>query len=127
MPKVSLTPASADIRTQITDQCALFARPDDDVRVDMLVAPGDRIAQGAPVLRSRRHPELVLVAPVAGEVAAADLGPGKRLSHVLFFHDAKAGRHEHDVSATRGNDEPAAIRAALLSAGLWPLLRSRPF
>lgn len=108
-------PASADIRVHITDQCALFARPSDDFRADILVAAGDKVAQGAPVLRSRRHPELTLVAPVAGEVAAADLGPGKRLSHVLFFHDAKAGRHEYDVSAARAENDPVAVRALLLS------------
>ncbi len=120
-------PASADIRVHITDQCALFARPSDDFRADILVAAGDKVAQGAPVLRSRRHPDLTLVAPVAGEVAAADLGPGKRLSHILFFHDAKAGRHEHDVSAARAENDPVAVRALLLSAGMWPLFRSRPF
>ena len=70
MPNTSQTSAAAHIRTQITDQCALFVRPDDDLRVDMLVAVGDRVAQGAPVLRSRRYPELTMVAPVAGEVAA---------------------------------------------------------
>ncbi len=125
-------PARAAIRTLIadpliTDQCALFARPQDDFRVEMLVAQGSKVAQGAPVLRSRRHPELVLVAPVAGEVAAIDLGPGRRLSHVLFFHNPDAGRHTHDVSAARHGDDAAATRALLLSAGLWPLLRSRPF
>lgn len=127
LPNVPLTRENTNIRTQITDQCALFARPDDDFRVDMLVAPGGRVAQGAQVLRSRRHPELVLVAPVAGEIASADLGPGKRLSHVLFFHDATAGRHEHDVSAAHGGDNAVATRSALLSAGLWPFFRSRPF
>lgn len=117
---------TAAARTLITDQCALFARPEDDFRVEMLVAEGDRIAQGAPVLRSRRHPELVMVAPVGGEVAAIDLGPGRRLSHILFFHLPEAGRHVHDIGAVeRGGG--AATRAALLSGGLWPLLRSRPF
>ena len=127
MPKSFPTSATVDIRTQITDQCALFARPDDDLRVDMLVAVGDRVAQGAPVLRSRRYPELTIVSPVAGEVASVELEPGKRLSHVLFFHDADGDRHRHDLSGVRGNDNPQAVRAALLSAGLWSLLRTRPF
>lgn len=127
MPNTSQTSAAAHIRTQITDQCALFVRPDDDLRVDMLVAVGDRVAQGAPVLRSRRYPELTMVAPVAGEVAAVDLGPGKRLSQVLFFHDAAGDRHRHHLSGARLPDSPEAMREALLSAGLWPLIRTRPF
>lgn len=93
----------------------------------MLVAPGDRVAQGAPVLRSRRHPQFTLVAPVAGDVAAIDLGPGRRLSQVLFFHVAEAGRHVHDVAAAREGGDKVATRAALLAGGLWPLFRSRPF
>lgn len=127
MPKTSPTSAQKEIGTQITDQSALFARPDDDLRVNMLVAVGDRVAQGAPVLRSRRYPELIMVSPVAGEVAAIDLGPGKRLSHVLFFRDADGDRHRHDTSGARGGDNPEAVRAALLSAGMWSLFRSRPF
>lgn len=116
----------ADIETLITDQCALFARPEEDFRVDLLVAEGDRVAQGAPVLRSRRTPDLVLTAPVAGEVADIDLGPGRRLSQVVFFHQPEAGRHAHDV-AHAGDGDATAVRTLLLSAGLWPLLRSRPF
>ena len=126
MPNELPKPASDDIRTQITDQCALFARAEDDFRVDMLVAPGERVAQGAPVLRSRRHPALTLVAPVAGDIAAIDLGPGRRLAQVLFFHVPGAGRHVHDVAAC-GSGDAAATRAALLAAGLWPSFRSRPF
>ncbi len=127
MPNTSPNSAAADIRTQITDQCALFARPDDDFRVNMLVAVGDRVAQGAPVLRSTRHPELTMVAPVAGEVAAVELEPGRRLSHVRFFHDAARDRYRHHVPGARLPDSPEAVREALLSAGLWPLIRSRPF
>jgi len=121
------TSAGADIQTFMTDQCALFARAGEDFRVDVLVAEGDTVAQGAPVLRSRRNPELVLVAPAAGEVAAIDLGPGRRLAHILFFHAPAAGRHVHDAAPARKGGDAAATRALLLSAGLWPLLRSRPF
>lgn len=127
LPTSSLDSASADIQTQITDQSALFARPEDDFRVEMLVASGDRVAQGAPVLRSRRHPELTLVAPVPAEVASVELGPGRRLMHILFFHMPDVGRHLHDVAAARGGDDAAATRALMLSAGMWTRLRSRPF
>ena len=79
VPKNILKLARIDIQTRITDQSALFARPEDDFRIDLLVAEGDRVAQGAPVLRSRRAPELTLVAPVAGEIASIELGRGVEL------------------------------------------------
>ena len=127
VPKSLLKLASIDIQIRITDQSAIFARPEDDFRIDLLVAEGDRVAQGAPVLRSRRDPELTLVAPVAGEVASIALGPGRRLSHMLFFHMPDGGRHLHDIGASRGVEVAAATRALLLTGGLWPRLRSRPF
>lgn len=117
--------AGADIRTLITDQSALFAGSEDDFRVEALVAEGDRVNQGQPVLRSRRHPEIVLVAPVGGEVATLDIGPGRRLSSIVFFHDHNAGRHVHR-SLGPANDN-SAVRAAVQAGGLWPLFRSRPF
>lgn len=126
-PAGSSQPRDTEIRTQITDQCALHAQPEEDFRVDLLVAEGDKVAQGAPVLRLRRQPELVLSAPVAGEIAAIDLGPGRRLSHIQFFHAPDAGRHRHDTAAAGGGTDAAATRALLLSAGMWPRLRSRPF
>ncbi|HRO26320.1 MAG TPA: hypothetical protein PLD19_02665, partial [Luteimonas sp.] len=111
----------------ITDQCALHALLEQDFRVDLLVAEGDRVAQGAPVLRSRRQPDLVLVAPVAGEVARIELGAGRRLANIQFFHAPEAGRHQHDTSAADGGSDADATRALLLSSGMWPRLRSRPF
>jgi len=127
VPNRFSTPASDDIPTRITDQSALFARAEDDFRVDVLVSPGKQVAQGAPVLRSRRHPALALVAPVAGDIATIDLGPGRRLSQAVFFHVPGAGRHVHDIAAARGGGDAVATRAALLAAGLWPCFRSRPF
>lgn len=107
----------------ITDEAALVPPEGVDFRVEPLVAEGDLVAQGAPVLRSRRTPEVVLTAPMPGRVARIELGAGRRLTQFLMFHEAGAGRHDHPIPAR----EPAAIRRALLAAGLWPLLRSRPF
>ena len=115
----------AAIDTIITDQCALVARPQDDFRVDLLVSEGDRVAQGAPVLRSRKHPDLVVVAPVAGEVAQIELGPGRRLSQILFFHDPRGDRYVH--TGASGNLAGAELRAVLHASGLWGHFRSRPF
>jgi Na+-transporting NADH:ubiquinone oxidoreductase subunit A len=117
--------AGENIETLITDQSALFAGPEDDLRVDALVAEGDRVAQGQPVLRSRRHPELVEVAPVAGTIASVDIAPGRRLSSIVFFYESDAGRHVHAEAAL--SNDPASVRQALQGGGLWSLLRSRPF
>ncbi len=115
------------IATQITEEAGISAARDDDFRVEPLVKEGDRVAQGAPVLRSRRQPELIVTAPMAARVAAIGLRAGHRLSQMVFFHEPDAGRHEHDVGAAQSLDNRGAVREALLGSGLWRSFRSRPF
>ncbi|WP_172293476.1 Na(+)-translocating NADH-quinone reductase subunit A [Pseudoruegeria sp. HB172150] len=111
---------------QISEEAALTAQPVEDFRIDSLVKEGDLVAQGAPVLRSRRQPEIVATAPMAARVASVDLGPGHRLSSMVFFKEAAPGRHEYDTKAAASGDA-VALRASLLASGLWRFFRSRPF
>lgn len=117
VPLSSPQPADTPER-RITDEAAITARPSEDLRIDPLVAEGDLVAQGAPVARLRHAPEIALSAPMAGRVAAVRLGPGRRLSEMVFFHEPDPGRHRFDLT------EP---RALMQAAGLWRAIRSRPF
>jgi Na+-transporting NADH:ubiquinone oxidoreductase subunit A len=118
-------PAAARIERAITDEAAISALAGQELRVTPLVAEGDLVAQGAPVLELRHQPRIRMTAPMPGRVASIDLGPGRRLSEIRFFLEHDAGRHQHDVTAADGS--PGALRALMLEAGLWPSLRSRPF
>ena len=111
----------------ITEEAGLTATWEEDFRVEPLVDEGDRVAQGAPVLRSRRYPEIVVTAPMACRVAKIGLNAGRRLSRIVFYSESDAGRHEFDTRAAKGLDDPAAVRAALQESGLWRNFRSRPF
>lgn len=125
VPVPSAAPASLFAETAITDEAALGPGVEVDLRVEMLAAEDDRVAQGAPLLRLRRHPEVVLTAPMPCRVAEIDLAPGRRLASVRLFHEPDAGRHEHDTAGT--DRDGAATRALLLGAGLWTAFRERPF
>ena len=111
---------------RLTDEAALIPNRAEHLRLDMICEEGVQLAQGAPVARMRDHPEVVLSAPMAGRLARVRLGPGRQLIELLFFHEAEAGRHDFEVTAARSG-EAAAIRALMQGAGLWRLLRSRPF
>jgi Na+-transporting NADH:ubiquinone oxidoreductase subunit A len=124
---VSPPSATGPTQTLITEEAAVTARPKDDFRVEPLVEEGALVAQGMPVLASRRNPAFMVTAPMPGRVAAIRLGPGHRLSSVLFFHEADAGRHEHHTAAANRADDPGALREVLLASGLWRLFRTRPF
>ena len=112
---------------QITEEAGITAAWDDDFRVEPLVAEGDKVAQGAPVLRSRRYPEIVVTAPMAARVAKIGLNAGRRLSRVVFYAEADSGRHEYDIRAARDLTDAAALRTVLQESGLWRVFRSRPF
>ena len=121
-------PAAPDpVPVHITEEAGITASWDDEFRVEPLVAEGDSIAQGAPVLRSRRFPEIHVTAPMSARIAKIGLNAGRRLSRIVFYREDSAGRHEHDVKAAKGTADATAIRAALQASGLWRLLRSRPF
>lgn len=120
-------PQAGPISEQITEEAGITADWDDDFRVEPLVKEGDIVAQGAPVLRSRRHPEIVVTAPMAARVATIGLGAGRRLSQIVFFREAEAGRHAFDTGAAHKLEYPEAVRELLQQTGMWRLLRSRPF
>ncbi|MDO5704446.1 MAG: Na(+)-translocating NADH-quinone reductase subunit A [Paracoccus sp. (in: a-proteobacteria)] len=111
--------AVPDQVSAITAEAALGPGFPPDFRVDLLVQQGETVAQGQPVLRDRRAPDLCVTAPMGGRVARIDTGPGRALNHILFFHDPGADRHHYDT----GGD----VAALMLTSGLWTGFRARPF
>lgn len=110
-----------------TEEAAVTAYAAEDLRVDPLVAEGDRVSQGAPILRLRRHPEIALTAPMAARVASIDLGPGRRLSQFVLFREPGGDRYSHDPIAAGSGTREGPLRALIQGSGLWRALRSRPF
>lgn len=107
----------------ITDEAGIAPAHGEELRVEALVAQGDLVAQGQPVLRTRGHAETALTAPMAGRVASVQMKPGRRLSQLVLFAEAGGGRHRFAVGA----DTPGALRRLMQESGLWRMLRSRPF
>lgn len=119
LPFGGVANAVPDPEPAITAEAALGPGFPPDFRVDLLVQQGEMVAQGQPVLRDRRAPDLFVSAPMGGRVARIDTGPGRALNHILFFHDPGADRHRYDAG-----DDAAAL---MLASGLWTGLRTRPF
>lgn len=94
-----------------------------DIRPEILVAPGESVARGAPLLRDRHRPGIVLTAPVAGIVEEVALGPRRRLSMLTLRTegtDALAFPRPAELDQSGSRD-------LLLRAGLWPAFVTRPF
>lgn len=124
VPLSGAPPQGARPLRQITDEAMLGVPAGWDLRVEPLVAEGDLVAQGAPVLRLRHAPAITLGAPMPAQVAEITLGPGHSLRGIRFFHRPEVGRHSFDTAEA---DSPEGLRRLMQAAGLWPLLRRRPF
>lgn len=122
---ITTPPLAGGIEDAPTDEAAIAAPPGAGLRVDVAVAEGEAVAAGAVLARLRADPAVALVAPMPGRVAAVRLRPGRQLDEIVLFHEAGGDRLRHDTTAAGADD--AALRALMQVAGVWPLLRRRPF
>ena len=119
------SPAPApDIADVETEEAAVCLPPGPDEPIDLLVAQGDDVARGAPVASLRHAPEIRLVAPVAGRVARLSLRPGRRLSEIVLFRTPDGPIQRYDLPDA---NDVEGLRGLMQSAGVWPLIRRRPF
>lgn len=123
MPTGTPLPDYSSISTALTDEAGLVPAPGEELRVTPLVSVEDIVSQGQPLLELRAAPEIRLVAPMAGRVAAIELKPGRSLTQLVLFREETGERHVFAGPAGNADD----MRALLQASGLWHRLRSRPF
>ncbi|HSV98089.1 MAG TPA: Na(+)-translocating NADH-quinone reductase subunit A [Spirochaetota bacterium] len=94
-----------------------------------LVEGGERVKVGTPLWRDKRRESLVVTSPVSGTVAEVRRGERRVLGAVVIRTDGKqhvattAAPPPKRVSSSARGD----IIGALCAAGLFPLVRQRPF
>jgi Na+-transporting NADH:ubiquinone oxidoreductase subunit A len=114
-------PADPSVTREITDEAAVTGTGGRPLRIVPLVEEGDLVGQGQPVAHLRDHEGTALVAPMPARVAHVRLHPGHRLSEIVLFREELGDRHAY------AKGEAAGVRDLMQAAGLWPLLRRRPF
>ncbi|MCM1066504.1 MAG: NADH:ubiquinone reductase (Na(+)-transporting) subunit A [Muribaculaceae bacterium] len=87
------------------------------------VKEGDCVAVGSPVLFDKKHPEVKLVAPVAGTVKAIVRGERRKILRVEIETADCAAKA---VALEKPTDE-ASARRFLATSGLLALMRQRPY
>ena len=124
VPEFQSPPTSSVIDDTITEEAGV--RPPDGapLHVTSLVQEGDLVARGAAVACLRDAPDICFVTPLAGRVARISLLPGRALSEIVIFREADNETTIHDTGKA---GKAAGLRRLMPGAGLWPLLRRRPF
>jgi Na+-transporting NADH:ubiquinone oxidoreductase subunit A len=98
------------------------------LRLRPLVALGDAVELGQPVLEDRARPALCVTSPGAGRVQAIHQGERRTIESIVIALGA-GGARRFEAHEPRALDAlpRADVVAQLGASGLWCALRSRPF
>ncbi len=92
----------------------------------VVVKEGEKVKAGSPLVIDKMFPEIRFVSPVSGEVKAIVRGEKRKLLHVVVEADLACEYLQFPM----GNPldmEASEVKAAIQAAGLWPLLKRRPY
>lgn len=93
------------------------------MKLRAVVAQGDPVVAGQPVLRDHAVPERVVVSPVSGSVDQIVIGARRQVARMVIRRGAGDARRFDPSTA----DSDESIRQLMLASGLWPALLRRPY
>ena len=100
-------------------------KPDDFVgfKPRLLVAEGDSVQAGTPLLADKNDPRIRLCSPVAGTVESVVRGEKRHIEAVTIYAD-----NQPSAAYTYSDlDNRQELIDTLLACGLWSILHQRPF
>ncbi len=91
----------------------------------MSVREGDSVEAGAPLMHDKDCEKINLVSPVSGKVKAIVRGERRKIMRVeVEAETASSATKTFSVKDTASTDN---LKAALMEAGLWAMMRQRPY
>lgn len=99
------------------------------LKPQLLTKEGDAVKAGTPLFCDRAFPEIKIVSPVSGKIAAINRGEKRILLDITIETDNKNDVVVFDSfskSEIPALSKEKVIRL-LLEGGLWPVIRQRPF
>jgi len=90
------------------------------VKADALIKAGDGL------FHDKYHPEILITAPMGGKVVSVNRGERRKILEVVIETDVKAGSAEFkkaDPDSLTGDE----IKELLLTSGMWPFIKKRPY
>ncbi|MEL6641163.1 MAG: Na(+)-translocating NADH-quinone reductase subunit A [Pseudomonadota bacterium] len=96
------------------------------LKPSILVAEGDAVVAGTPVMIDKNIPEAQIVAPVAGKVRAINRGARRKLISIVIDVDETPGA-PIDFSGIGDVATREGLVERLCAAGIWTSFRARPY
>lgn len=92
----------------------------------IMVKEGSILKAGSPVFYNKAVPEMNFVSPVSGKVIAVNRGERRKLLSITIAPDSK-NEYESFTTGSPSNFTAEEIKSQLLTAGLWPYIKQRPY
>lgn len=91
----------------------------------MSVRPGDKVKAGSPLFYDKHRPAVLLTSPVSGVVLDVVRGEKRKILEVIV--EVEGDSYEDFGKADPESLDRDAVKKKILSAGLWPAIRQRPY
>lgn len=120
--QIAQVPSSETFALKVTDFQSI-------TRPKLLVAEGDNVKAGTPLLYDKQQPSIQYCAPVSGEIARILRGEKRKLLEIIVLADKEiqyeplAAHSVEDIAQL----SPKAISEQLCKSGAWPHLLQRPY
>lgn len=116
----------AEFQCEKVNSTFFSIKPTDFIGVipKLLVKAGDNVKVGSPLFYSKSNELVKFVSPVSGVVTDVKRGEKRVIQEIIIESDEKFTPLE---SLNPLKEDKQAIITSLLNAGLWPMIRQRPY
>jgi Na+-transporting NADH:ubiquinone oxidoreductase subunit A len=92
----------------------------------LIVEQGSEVKAGDPLFYAKENEQIVFTSPVSGEVIEIKRGEKRVIQEIVILSDAQSSYKDFGTADPKQLTKEE-VRSKMLSSGVWPLLRQRPF
>jgi Na+-transporting NADH:ubiquinone oxidoreductase subunit A len=125
---INLTGKPQEITKQVISSPYYTVFPDDFAGFipKTCVKQGDVVLAGTPLLYDKNRPEIKIVSPVSGEIAAVNRGEKRKLQSIVIQAEDRNNYLEFGKKEVKSLS-PEAIKSTLAEAGIMAFIKQRPY
>jgi len=99
------------------------------IKPRLKVQVGDQVKIGTPVFEDKRNPNIVFLSPGGGEIIEINFGPRRVIKEIVVALDHNEAHESFPLLSEKDLEtmERESLIKAIMTGGLWPLLRELPF